>query len=42
MPEFIDYYELLQISSNAEPETIQRVYHMLAARYHPDAHRQHR
>jgi curved DNA-binding protein CbpA len=34
--EFIDYYELLQISPNAEPETIQRVYRMLAARSHPD------
>ncbi len=33
---FVDYYELLQISPNAEPETIQRVYRMLAARYHPD------
>ncbi len=34
--EFVDYYELLQISPNAEPETIQRVYKMLAQRYHPD------
>jgi curved DNA-binding protein CbpA len=34
--EFIDFYELMQISPNAEPETIQRVYRMLAARYHPD------
>src|SRR5208337_4172451 len=33
---FIDYYELMQISPNAETETIQRVYRMLAARYHPD------
>ena len=33
---FIDYYELMQISPNAERETIQRVYHMLARRYHPD------
>ncbi len=33
---FVDYYELMQISPNAEPETIRRVYHMLAARYHPD------
>lgn len=33
---FIDYYELMQISPNAEPETIKRVYHLLAARYHPD------
>jgi curved DNA-binding protein CbpA len=38
MPEdnFIDYYELMQISPNAEPETFQRVYRMLASRYHPD------
>lgn len=34
--QFVDYYELMQISPNAEPETIQRVYRMLAARYHPD------
>src|SRR5262249_15053728 len=33
---FINYYELLQISPNAEYETIQRVFRMLAARYHPD------
>ena len=33
---FIDYYEMLQISPNAEPETIHRVYKMLAQRYHPD------
>ena len=31
-----DYYELLQISPNAEPETIDRVYRLLAQRYHPD------
>ena len=31
-----DYYELLQISSTAEMETIQRVYRILVARYHPD------
>jgi curved DNA-binding protein CbpA len=38
MPEdpFVDYYEFMQISSNAEVETIHRVYRMLAARYHPD------
>jgi curved DNA-binding protein CbpA len=33
---FVDYYELMQISPNAEMETIQRVYRMLVARYHPD------
>jgi curved DNA-binding protein CbpA len=31
-----DYYEVLQVSSNAEQETIQRVFRMLARRYHPD------
>ncbi|HPU71842.1 MAG TPA: DnaJ domain-containing protein, partial [Bryobacteraceae bacterium] len=36
MDDFVDYYELLQISQNAELQTIQRVYRMLAARYHPD------
>ena len=34
--EFIDFYELMQISPNAEAETIQRVFKMLAARHHPD------
>jgi curved DNA-binding protein CbpA len=33
---FVDYYELMQISPNAESETIKRVYRLLAARYHPD------
>ena len=33
---FIDYYELLQISPNAEPDTIHRVFRIMAARYHPD------
>src|SRR5436190_17910481 len=32
----VDHYETLQISSNAEPETIHRVYRLLAQRYHPD------
>ena len=31
-----DYYEVLQVSDVAEPETINRVYRMLAQRYHPD------
>ena len=33
---FEDYYEALQISPNAEPETIHRVFRLLAMRYHPD------
>lgn len=32
----LDFYELLQISRNAEPDTIHRVYRFFAARYHPD------
>jgi curved DNA-binding protein CbpA len=31
-----DYYEFLQISPNAEPATIHRVYRYLASRFHPD------
>ena len=33
---FVDHYEALQISANAEPETVHRVYRILAQRYHPD------
>jgi len=33
---FQDHYEDLQISSNADQETIERVYRLLAKRYHPD------
>src|SRR5581483_8371205 len=31
-----DYYEAPQLSPNAEPETIHRVYRLLAQRFHPD------
>ena len=31
-----DFYELLQVSPSAEPETIHRVYRLLAQRLHPD------
>ena len=31
-----DFYEVLQVSANAEPETINRVYRLLAQRFHPD------
>lgn len=34
--EILDYYEFLQISPNAEPATIHRVYRFLAGRLHPD------
>jgi hypothetical protein len=33
---FEDYYETLQLSSNADTETIDRVYRILVRRYHPD------
>lgn len=33
---FIDYYEILQISPNADSETIHRVYRLMAQRFHPD------
>jgi len=32
----VDYYETLQVSANADPETIHRVYRLLAQRLHPD------
>jgi hypothetical protein len=32
----VDYYEALQISVNAEPETVHRVYRLFAQRFHPD------
>jgi len=32
----LDYYDVLQVSSNAEPETINRVFRLLAQRFHPD------
>ena len=31
-----DYYEVLQVSVNAEPDTIHRIYRLLAQRFHPD------
>ena len=31
-----DYYEILQVSATADPETIHRVYRLLAQRFHPD------
>ena len=34
--EITDYYEILEISPNAQPETIHRVYRLLAQLYHPD------
>jgi hypothetical protein len=31
-----DYYEDLQVSSNADIETVERIYRLLAKKYHPD------
>jgi len=32
----MDHYETLHLSQNADAETVERVYRMLAKRYHPD------
>jgi curved DNA-binding protein CbpA len=34
--EFIDYYEILEISPNANSGTIDRIFRHLAQSYHPD------
>jgi DnaJ domain len=34
--DFIDYYELLQLSLNADTDTIERVFRHLAKKWHPD------
>lgn len=33
---FVDYYEILQVGQNADLETVERVFRLLAKRYHPD------
>jgi curved DNA-binding protein CbpA len=33
---FIDYYDLMQVSPNAEEETIQQMFRHLAKKWHPD------
>ena len=33
---FVDYYELLQVSSKADTDTISRIYRHLAKKFHPD------
>ncbi len=37
LPEELDHYETMQLSPNADEDTIQRVYRALAQRYHPDS-----
>ncbi|MBN2032960.1 MAG: J domain-containing protein [Deltaproteobacteria bacterium] len=34
---FIDYYEILQLSPKADQDTIERVYRLMAKKYHPDS-----
>jgi curved DNA-binding protein CbpA len=33
---FTDHYEILEISPNANSDTIERIFRYLALRYHPD------
>ena len=33
---WVDHYETLQLASTADAETVERVYRLLAKRYHPD------
>ena len=33
---YLDYYEALQVSPNADQETIEKCYRLLAKKYHPD------
>jgi len=33
---FTDYYERLEISPNANPDTIERMFRYFVQRYHPD------
>lgn len=33
---FVDHYEVLQLSPNATADTVERVYRILAKRFHPD------
>jgi hypothetical protein len=35
--EFVDYYELLQLSPNADTDTIDRIFRYLAKKTHPDS-----
>ena len=35
---FVDHYETMQISPNADLDTVHRVYRILAQRFHPDNH----
>jgi curved DNA-binding protein len=34
--QFVDYYEVLELSPRATPDTVERVYRMMLKRFHPD------
>jgi curved DNA-binding protein CbpA len=34
---FVDYYDLMQVSPNADDDTIQRIFRHLAKKWHPDS-----
>ena len=34
--QFVDHYEILQLSQSADNETLERIFRLLAKRYHPD------
>jgi curved DNA-binding protein CbpA len=36
---FVDYYDLMQVSPNADEETIQQIFRHLAKKWHPDSQR---
>src|SRR5215210_7691837 len=35
-PSFVDFYEILELSPNANAGTVERVFRHVATRYHPD------
>src|SRR5256885_15151584 len=35
-PKDINYYEVLQVSENADPDTLHRVFRIMAGRFYPD------
>jgi curved DNA-binding protein CbpA len=35
-PQFVDYYDILQVSQNADVDTIRRIFRHLAKKCHPD------
>lgn len=35
-PDFVDFYQILQVSPDCSPRELEVAYHLLAKRYHPD------